>query len=512
MNDAKGTARDRLVARGLSWNTAYQVFASGLGLAAMLVLVRVIPPGEYGRYAAVLGVLMLLNSLNSGVFAAQALQLPDDEDPDWSLHWSAGLYIQVGQTLLCHGLAALCWMAPSYRPLAPLLHLAALGMLLDWPAQLRITMLRREGDVRRLKLLLATATVLNLTVTLGVGLADGGAYAIVLGSNVIQAVPFGADLLLIRRWRPRPRWWRWPGWTAYRPALTFGLQQAAATLVSRSRGAVEAMVLPRAVGYFSMGLLNRARALFTLTAERPGSVLTEVGYPFLARSAADARRYERHATLFAQGILLVLVPSAVYVAIAGRELSRLLYGERWMAADPLILPAVVAGLALAVSGVGSSLLLGSNRLRLCTMLEALGALLALPALGIAWAGGDIVAYAWVMAAGQALGAAVTLHAASPLMATGWMRSALLPPALSSALAAAALVAAGAAWSHRVPLLASQLLDAAVYGLVLALALRAFFPQAMVTVLTRTPGGSHLNRWLRLRPALAAPGTTVSSVM
>ena len=502
MSDAKGTARHRLVARGLRWNTAYQVFASGLGLAAMLVLVRVIPPGEYGRYGAVLGVLTLLNSLSSGVFAAQALQLPDDVEPDWSLHWSAGLYIQASQAFLCHGIAALCWMAPSYRPLAPLFHLAALGMLLDWPAQLRIAMLRREADFRRLKLLLATATVLSLTLTLGVGLAGGGAYAIVLGSNVIQAVPFGADLLLVRRWRPRPRWWHWPGWTEYRPALTFGLQQAAVTLLSRSRGALEALVLPRAVGYFSMGLLNRARALFTLTAERPGSVLAEVGYPFLPRSAADARRYARHATLFAQGILLVLVPGAVYVGIEGRELSRLLYGERWMAADPLILPAAAAGLALAVSGIGSSLLLGSNRLRRCTMLEAFGALLTLPALGIAWAGGDIAAYAWAIAAGQALGAAVTLRGASPLMATGWMRSALLPPALSSSLAAVALLAARTAWSHRVPLFASLLLDTAAYWLALALALRSFFPQAMMTVLTQTPGGSHLNRWLRLRPTLA----------
>jgi len=57
----------------------------------MLVLVRIIPPVEYGRFGAVLGLLMLLNSFGFGGFVAQAMQLPDGREPDWSLHWSAGL-------------------------------------------------------------------------------------------------------------------------------------------------------------------------------------------------------------------------------------------------------------------------------------------------------------------------------------------------------------------------------------------------------------------------------------
>lgn len=503
MSDTDAAGRRRQIARGLGWTTAYQAFTTGLGFGAMLVLVRVIPPAEYGRYGVALGILALLNALSSGVFAAQALQLPEGGDPDWSLHWSAGLYIQAALALCCLVVAGLCWMVADYRPVAPLLHLGALGMLLDWPAQLRVVMLRRELDFRRLKLLLATAAVLGLATTLVVGLAGGGAYAIVLGSNVVQAAPFAVDLLVVRRWRPRVGWWRWPGWGAYRPAVGFGAQQAVAALLSRSRGAIEGLILPPAVGYTSIGLLNRARALFALTAERPGSILGEIGYPLLPRHAGDRVRYARHATLFAQALVLALMPGAAYVALEGPELSRLVYGARWVAADPLILPSALAGLGLGAAGIGASLLLACNRLRLCTMLEALNSLLALPAVALAWTGHGIVAYAWMAAGGQIVGAAAALAAASPLMARGWVRAVLLPPALSSVLAVGAVLAVRSAWPGPPEGASGLLLETAAYALALVAALRAFFPQVLTSVLSQAPGGDLLSGWLRLPRAPAA---------
>ena len=316
-------------------------------------------------------------------------------------------------------------------------------------------------------------------------------------------VPFAIDLLFVRRWRPPSGWWRWPGWRSYRPALTFGFQHAASTLLSRSRGALEAVVLPWAAGYVSIGLLGRARALFAMTAGRPGNILGEVGYPLLPRYATNPGQYARHATLFAQVLALALVPSALYVALEGRELSRLLYGERWVAADPLILPTAVAGLGLGASGIGASLLLASNRLRLCTALEAFSTLLALPSLAVAWAGHDIVAYAWVTAAGQLVGAAAALVAASPLLAPGWARSVLVPPVLSSVLAVGAVLVAGHLWPARPEGVLGLLLDTVTYALALAVTLRAFFPQALMMLLRETPSGRRLGGWLRL-PRTVAP--------
>src|SRR5262249_23672588 len=303
MSNAARSGTRSLVARGIAWNTVYQIFEAGLSFSAMLILVRLIPPAEYGRVGAVVGLLALLNAFNFAIFAAHALQLPEGREPDWSLHWSAGFYIQASLMLACHVLAGVSWFSRTYRPLAPLLHLAALGLILDWPAQLGAVMLRRALDFRRLKIVLACMTALKLGVTLVAALAGAGASAIVLASNVLTPVPLAVELLFVRRRRPRAGWWRWPDWTTYRPALRFGIQQSASALLAGALGALEAAVLPSSVGYTAIGLLNRARALLSTSVGRVGNILLETGYPLLPRYAPDPKRYAAQATLFAQVVV-----------------------------------------------------------------------------------------------------------------------------------------------------------------------------------------------------------------
>jgi len=497
--------RRRTVARGIAWNTAYQVFEVGASFGAMLILVRLIPPADYGRASVVVALLTLLNAWSSSVFVRHALQLPEGQQPDWSLHWSAGLYVQLGLMALCHALAALCWLAPQYRPIAPLMHIASLGFVLDWPAELRAKMLRREMDFPRLKVLLAFSTLLRLAVTMGVAWAGGGAYAIVLGGNVVPAVPFAVDLLLVHRWCPRAGWWRWPDWAAYRPSLHFGLQQAASALLSSARGALEVAVLPGAVGYAGMGLLNRATALFTGGVGRMGQVLNETVYPLLPRYAADPGVYARLATLFVQVLFLTVIPSTLYMGLEGRLLSRLLYGERWIAADPLMWPAALSTLGLATFGIGSTVLLAGSRLRLCFLLEVAVAALSLPILGVAWIGRGLVAYAWAHGAAQIVLGSLALVAAAPLLAPGWVRSGLFPSALTSLCAMGAVLAVdslGVSW----PLAPRLCLDTALYGLTYGLMLRACFPGVLRVVLSRVPGGGRVGGWLRLPGAGSVPPT------
>jgi polysaccharide transporter, PST family len=496
----------QLVSRGIAWNAAYQLAEVAFALGAMLILARIIPPAEYGRAGAVVGLLTLLNAFSFAMFAGQALQLPDGREPDWSLHWSAGFYVQISLMLACHAVAGLLWLAETYRPIAPLLHLAALGFVVDWPAQMEIAMLTRALDFRRLKIALACCTVLRLGITIGAALAGAGAVAIVLGANVVAALPLAVDLLIVRRWRPAPGWWRWPDWNRYRPAIRFGFQQSASALLAGVRGALEAAVLPASVGYPAIGLLGRARALLGATAGRMGNVLHETGYPLLPRYAADPARYAPQATLFAQAVLLALVPAILYVGVNGAALSRVLYGERWIAADPLIWPAAIGAVGLAIFGAATSVLLGASRLRICLWLDAVAAAISLAMVSAAWTGRGVVVYTWALGVGQLAAGGIALAAASRLLDRRWIRLVLLPPILCGALASAAMVTAGRAWAAEA--LGVRLgLDTCVYAIALVSSLRALFPRELGALLVRVPGGRRVGTWMRLGregPALAAP--------
>ncbi len=492
-----------LVGRGIFWNSSFQVIQTLITFGAMLVLVRVIPPAEYGRAAAVAGILGLINALSCSAFMAQALQLPEGVEPDWRLHFSAGLWIQGGLSLLTHGLAGLCWFLPTYRPMAPLLHVGALGLLIDWPGQLRTAMLRREMDFRRLRIAHVVGTLAGVSTSLAVGLAGGGAWAIVLANNVVLAIPLTVEGLFFAGWRPGPSWWRWPAWKRYRPALAFGIQQAGSTGLRVSRIALEAAFLPALLGYGAMGLLNRAIALFNASVGRVMSVLVDTAYPLLPRFANDEKRFATYSTALIQAVLLLSIGGAVYLGLEGQTVSRVLYSQRWAAADPLLWPGALIGLALVTFTAASSVILAQSRLRKVFLLNLLTAALGLPMVAVAAYGGGLQGYAWALAAGQLAAAATALGLASKYLRPGWARAALLVPITTAAVATAGWWAVRHAFELPSPP-GRLAVTAPAYCLAAAVALRGLFPGYLAGVLAQLPRGEHLLRWLRLtRPRQAS---------
>src|SRR5262249_62274355 len=106
----EASVRRRQLISGLSWGMLFQGLEVVVSFAAMLILVRVIAPSDYGRAAATTGVLGILAIFNAHLFLGHALQLPESETPDWSLHWSAAFYLQLTLFLLCHLIAGICWL------------------------------------------------------------------------------------------------------------------------------------------------------------------------------------------------------------------------------------------------------------------------------------------------------------------------------------------------------------------------------------------------------------------
>jgi PST family polysaccharide transporter len=489
-------SRQRLIAHGVFWNSAFQVFVVAVSFGSMLVLVRVIPPSEFGRAAAATGIFALLNCFNCSYFIAQAIQLREGEQPDWAAHWRAGLYIQMALTLACNAVAGAAWLLPSYLPIAPLLHLASVGLLVDWPNQLSLTMLRRDMDFRRMRLVQSVGTVITAGATVWLGIKGAGAYAMILGGSVLHGLPFGYDLLFVRRWRPPSDWWRWPDWSAYRHALGFGGKLSASALLAAARGMLESIVLPGTIGYEAMGLLNRAQVLFTTTFGRVNALVVDTVYPLLPRSAGDPVQFARHATLFVQTMLLVSIPGAVFVGLQGPELSRLLYGQKWIAADPLLWPGTVFACGTSVLLVFGSVLLAASKMRVWFIVSLLGASLCLPAILVALLGGGTLAYVWALAGGQMAAVIVAMVLASPLLEKGWMARALTPPVVTSALAATALLLTRR-YDGSLQLMPGLILHALVYALVAALVMRGLFASPLKAVLIRLPHGDRLAKSLRM---------------
>jgi O-antigen/teichoic acid export membrane protein len=493
------------VFQGMAWNAGYQAFAAIVQFAAMLIVVRIVSPAEYGLWAVAIGVLQLLNIVNVASFAAHALQLRPGEEPDWTLHWHVGNLLQATLCIVCLGVGLALRGAQSYQGVSPLLYIASLGLLLNTPAQIRTVMLQRRLDYRRLRMIAAISSLFGTAVIVLGAMAGLGARAMVLGGNVLGSLPFLLDLLLVEKWRPNGNWFAWPDLPRYRASLVFGTNRAMAGLLASSRGALGAALLPSTLGLEAVGLMNRAEGLLATSAGRVLGLVSETVYPILPQIAGEEERFGRVARAYC--LLMTTFAFAAFALFAGcgRDLSRVLYGAKWSAADPLLLPGSVIGLGTVLATVGGQVLLAQGRLREVFILDLAPRLLFVPAfVGVLAFDWGMVAFHWGVAAPLILMALVEIALARRRLPGGSRSGELMAPVVAAAVGWLGVMVVGSAVGQTTPgpRLSVGILAFAITWLTV---LRVFFPRALLEMLNLLPRGATLKGMLRYRATMDLGG-------
>jgi O-antigen/teichoic acid export membrane protein len=498
MTEKKPVSATRTILDGIAWSSAAEVIQAAVAFAAMLILVRIIPASDYGRAGAVLAWLALINSFNCSQFMAHALQLSPDNDPDWSLHWRAGLWIQFALFVITEAWAAACWFFPSYRPAAGLLHVAGFSLLLDVPSRLNMTWLRRRLDFRRIRAIQTLGALLGTAVTFIFAFQHEGAWGILLGGGITTTALCAADLLLVRRWRPPATvMMRRTDWKAYAPSLVFGSQLNASAVLHMIRGAVEGFIVPRFFGFEAMGLLNRSVALYNTTVGRVRAMLLDLVYPLLPRYAGSDR-YGYVSSIFAECILLLTVPTSVVFCASGPEISRVLYGRKWVAMDPIIAPGTIAAAALGLFTAFSFVLIGAGKVRVALYLDAVLATASISAgVVVAVMTRDLVEYSYSVAVALAV---LVVGAAIVAWKIAGMRIRDILPALGCGVAACVVFPTmrlvDLSWTPLIVACIGSLL----YLILYVVLLRVLFPHAIRRIVTLLPRSEFLLRGFGLEPS------------
>ena len=426
--------------RGLVSGLLHEAFIVVVSFGAMLVLVRLLTPHDYGQAAAVSGMLALARAFSGAMFVEHALQHGKETEPDWDRYFAVVGLVQLALFAITNAIAFVLTATAAMTSVAPLLHIASLGLLLDWPAQVASVKLRRELRFERLKLISVAAVVVHLSSSIILASLGFGAMSLIIGANVLSAVPMGFMFLVVDRWRPRHQWLFVPRIDDCRAMLSFGMQQVAGSILQSIRSAAESVVLTKTFGVATFGLVNRALALYQSTIGRLSLLFLTTAYPVLPMESADAQRYARRASRFIEAALILGIPGAVFIVLEGAQVSRVLYGGKWTEANPLLAPAAISLAAATLTSAASSVLLGIGRVRQSVAIEALvpaSGLLALLATAVTDAP---INYLWTVAVLQVISAIVGFIAAAPLMERDWMVRGLWPAAAVSVAGIIAVLA------------------------------------------------------------------------
>ncbi|MCP5148641.1 MAG: oligosaccharide flippase family protein [Pseudomonadales bacterium] len=463
-----------------------------LQFAAMLVMVRLLTPEDYGTAALAQSVLGILAITSFGNFAAHAFQFRDPFEIDWQAHFTAAVFINV--TLFLMTIIVAWALSSTQRYAGAALPLAALSttFLVEIPATLRNRMLETQHDWVRFRLLLILGTMLALGAGLAVGLLGGGVWALVVQPPLF-GLPAAIDLIWRAQWRPD---WSW-SWARYRDTATFGFNRMGAAAAIRGRQTVEQTLMAGKYDFAALGVFTRAMGLATLVAGRLGSVAMQALYPVVTRAEIRSAKFQRMAGLVLQGVCWTTIPAAAFFAFNARDTVSLLYGQQWLSVTPL-LPLAVIGVALnGVAATLSSLLLANNEIRFCLLIDVTGALVAI-ILAFLLIPINIVTY---LAALAGLGLLTVIFFLSALVMTNGLglKSVVTAvfPSLVACIFAVLIIQIGRYLVNDSYPAIVQLLTFGIgfAGMYLAV-LRLGFPSATRALLEVVPAGHSMIRWLR----------------
>jgi PST family polysaccharide transporter len=373
--------------RGGLWVAAASYWAIGFGFVANILLTRLLTPEVYGEYALATFFAMLFQLRSKVGLAYAYAQERTISGTVVGTVFTLDVLLGVGGVLL--GLAAaplLLGFGYSWPVVAMMLTMLLLG-LLESPLAVFVTTLEKELYFKPGSIISSVVLPLSYLPAFWLAWTGRGSLSLIAQYVLFAVLSFGVFGVFI--WQ-RMRWMRELKWsfarTQARRYLGYGLQTGVATFLSNIATQADNFVVGTQSGVTALGYYDRGYR----TAQWPNLLLNTL----LSRSALftyaqlkdDTLRLRKSVAMVIWIIISMGAPVALALAIAAPDLVRLLYGERWLPAVPILRLLVIAAMLRPIWDNAFALFIGTGRPRQAI---AIGALQLAIILSLGWVLGSL---------------------------------------------------------------------------------------------------------------------------
>lgn len=403
---------------------------------AVVVMARLVPPAEHGRYAMAAAAYFVLVLFRDCGLGAAALQARDLDEAQRSALWRAHLLL--GIALAAVGLACA-------RPLAAFYHEPQVAGLLAWMSVAFLVLganawprvlLARELRFAAINWIETVAAVAATVAMIVAGWKGAGAYSFVVFLLVSEVVVL-AQAWRACTWRPTAA----AEWRSLRAFASAGGHVTGYNVLLAIVSQLDSFLLGRWFGPATLGFYNRPNQLLALANQHLSTPMSQVLLATLSRLPADSPEFRAQVRDSANLIAHLTLPLAAFCAAVPEPLIRLIMGEAWLRSAPLLA-------WLAVGAAGSYL--GATAYSICVAAGQSRRLMAIAAASLAATAGAL----WMGKAQGPTGIAAAIALANLL---------LLAPRLWWASRDTSVRLADFAVAFRGPLLVSAALAASAFG-------------------------------------------------
>lgn len=324
---------------------ATSVISIALTLASAMILARLLTPEIFGLFAMVVSfteIARYMMEVGLGTATIQKENITQEEVS--ALFWINFLIGLVLMAVVAGISPVIAWFYGDPRLVNICLVLSMLFFFKGALVQHR-ALLERQMRFGTLGIITITSNFLSIGIAVVLAYYGFGVWALVW-REIICVILYAAGIWLFCRWVPgRPKLN-----IEVRSSLRFGANLSGVSFIQYLTQNLDKVLIGRFSDASTLGLYTKALQLAMMPVENIRMIFWDVGLSPLSALQRDETRYRKfYGRLFALQSFLYL-PIVVFIAIQSEDVIRLLLGDKWVSAAPILRIFAIAGFVTPIVG------------------------------------------------------------------------------------------------------------------------------------------------------------------
>jgi PST family polysaccharide transporter len=423
------------IARGAAWMVSFRLLDRAIGIVSTAILARLLLPEDFGVVAMAMSVIGIIELTTAFGFEIALIQKASPERKHYDTAWTLNVLLAIGGTILTFCFAHPASVFYNEPRLAPVMFAVGGAWLVSGFENIGIVNFRRNMDFGSEFRFMAYKRIFTFMVVLVAALALRSYWALVIGT--VTGRVLGVILsYLMEPFRPIP------SLVASRELFSFSGWVLLSNISGIVIGKIPLFFVGRMFGAQILGVYTVGAEIAQLAHTELVAPINRAMFPGYSRLTGNIDEFRRTCIDATGGILLLVLPASVGIAVIAGPIVHLLLGEKWAAAVPIIQILALGGTlnAIVSNNLAAYVAQGRPNLSAAILLSRLAVLV--PALFVFSQRMGL----WGVLYAELTGSAVSLIVSYPLLfrqlriPLGGYLSAIWRPVIASTAMGAAVIA------------------------------------------------------------------------
>lgn len=315
-----------------------------IGLVSTIILARVLVPEDFGVFAIAASYITLIEGLTDLSVRSSVIRHGGEDRAFLDTVFTVQLLRAIA---VCGVVLATSFVVPYLVQddrIGPVIWFLALNTLWGGLLSPRLALFERELDFRRELLMQFVAKVLSTAAAIAVALIYETYWALIVGSLVGSTTRLSISYILAPFW-PRLSLKLW------RKLFSFAGWVSAATTVDTLGHQFDSIIIGGFLDVRSAGIYRVGSEFAGLPMGEFLPVLSRTLFPGLLKFKDDIAKLRQNTLDAVELICTLSFPLAVGFAFVAPEVVRILYGDKWIAAIPIV---QAVSLCVGIESLGAS--------------------------------------------------------------------------------------------------------------------------------------------------------------